>query len=171
MREGILDSFAKDAGLKLSDSKDTPDFTKGDDLAGNIAGVMMESSIIKDFRSLSNHIYETYLDDGLVGPTGRKFTYSSGEDFMKAYPNWLQCYEFYILSQATIQTIKYHPEVRVIGHFHDGNVLLIPKAQRDKIVNTYTSEVKKLGKDLNLSYPMGLEIKHEWNDGKQMTPE
>lgn len=158
MIEGIMDSFRKDAGFTQDEWKDSPEFEYCHTIARNVTKEMQNSSVITDFRSISNQIKETYMDDFLIGPTGHSYRVTE-VDFPTSYANYLQSFEFALLADTSLRVMEKYPEVEIIGHFHHGNVLIIPKSQKDEIIELFGKQVTKLGSDLGLGYPQRIEVK------------
>jgi len=158
MIDGIIESFRLDCGQSLAEFKDNKDFEECYNLARRIADEMKDSSIIFDFRHVAEVIFNSYLEEGLLGPTGHHYMYSR-DTFRNAYPDFLQSYELCLLAQAAIETVIQFPEVEIIGHFHDGNVLCIPESIQSEVVTFISDRVTSIGQDLGLSYPQVLEMK------------
>ena len=118
----------------------------------------MNSSIIKDFQNVAQYVKSTYMDEELRGPSGHCYRVSE-INFRNVYPNWLQSYEITLLAYPIVQLTKEYPSIEVIGHYHDGNVLLLPMEIHEEVISRYQEEVTKLGYKLGLSYPQKLEIK------------
>jgi hypothetical protein len=125
MNEGILESYRQDVGLTKPAFRKSSYYEKGYEIARKVTDQMQNSSIIPDFRDIAKYIYETHLDDYLIGPTGHHY-FVNEHSFRMAYPNYLQSYEVYIIATGTLNVLKNFPEVELIGHFPDGNVLAIP---------------------------------------------
>ena len=92
------------------------------------------------------------------GPTGHTYKVSE-ESFKTAYPNYLQSYEFVLISKSIIETIKRYKTVELIGHYHDGVVLAIPKGQRDQIMEVLQEELNSIRIKLGLTYKIEYELK------------
>lgn len=95
----------------------------------------------------------------MVGPTGHSYSVESTDDFKTAYPNFLQSYEFAILAEATLRLIDQSPGIQVAGHYHDGNVLLLPKEEHNQLIEAFQGHVYQVGSELGLVYPQSLEFK------------
>jgi hypothetical protein len=91
MMEGILQFFRNDLGVTPKEFRDTPYYEECYKIAQDVTKEMMDSSIILDFRDISNYIYQTHKDEYLVGPTGDNY-YVTETTFKSAYPNYLQSY-------------------------------------------------------------------------------
>ena len=127
---------------------------------------MQNSSIISDFRTIAADIKKDYLGERLIGPTGHSYLVDE-HSFQSAYPNFLQSYEFYLLANATINIKEKFPEVEVIGHYHDGNTLAVPRDLEPQVSEFYNSEVIRLGKEVKLTYPQSIEIKQIYDGLKE----
>jgi Family of unknown function (DUF5906)/D5 N terminal like len=162
MLNGIMDNFRKDAGLLPKQFKDTPFYEECYNIASSVTSEMQNSSIIIDFRSVSKWIEQSYEGDYLECPTGHYFKVTP-ETFRSAYPNFLMSYEFALLGQATIETydhfIKTPNNIDPIGHFHDGNVILVPIKAQAEVYEFMRMKVNQIGTSLGLKYPQDLELK------------
>lgn len=157
MIEGILDAFRKDIGVTQSQFKISPDYEYFHTIARTVTQEMQKSSVITDFRSVSNTIKETYMDEYLIGPTGHGYKVTE-DSFRSAYPNFLQSYEFALLADTTLRVMEEF-DVELIGHYHDGNVLIVPKDSQNLLIQRFSDKLEKLGKVLGLRYPQRIEVK------------
>lgn len=105
---------------------------------------------------------DMHLGQLLIGPTGHTYRISE-PSFRSNYSNYLQSFEFGLLAQGTIQTLKRFPTAEVIGHFHDGNVLVIPEGSQDHFLSSFNEELDRIRRDLRLSYPQKVEMKRLYN--------
>ncbi len=64
-----------------------------------------------------------------------------------------------MLGQATLNVKQKFPQIEAIGHFHDGNVIVVPKAQEVEVIDYFNKQVKVLGQEAGLSYPQSVEVK------------
>ena len=87
---------------------------------------MQNSEVISDFQDISAYINKSYMNEYRAGPTGQSYLVSENF-FRSAYPNFLQSFEFALLAQATLEVIEKYPQVTLIGHYHDGNVIAFPQ--------------------------------------------
>nr|YP_009710004.1 putative phage/plasmid DNA primase [Coleochaete scutata]QFU80109.1 putative phage/plasmid DNA primase [Coleochaete scutata] len=158
MINGILENFRKDLGLSNQEFLNSPFHEECHTIAREVTGEMMNSSIILDFREISERIKKEYLGDSLVGPTGHTYAVSE-ESFKSAYPNYLQSFEFALLAQTTLETMDTYPKVEIIGHYHDGNVLALPIDSKDEIIGFMLERIGQIGTDLGLRYKQKLEVK------------
>lgn len=161
MINGILDSFRKDLGLSEREFRNTSYYEDCHQVARDIVNEMMNSSVIMDFKAISEWIRKAYDSDFLVGPTGHSY-FVSEETFKTAYPNYLQSFEFALLAQTTLETIKSFPSVEVIGHYHDGNVLAIKVSEKDEVLNFMFDRIGQIGSALGLRYKQKLEVKRSY---------
>lgn len=159
MMEGIMDNIRKDTGLTKGEWRSSGDlYETSYKLAQEVTGEMMNSSVILDFQSIAQDIKKQYIDDQFEGPSGHVYRVSE-ENFRNVYPNFLQSYEITLLAVSTNRVIRKYPDVQVIGHYHDGNVFLIPNNIVNEVVAYYKLEVENLGKEIGLHYKQSLEVK------------
>ncbi len=161
MMNGILEQFRKDSGLTNREFKDSPFYEECYKIAQDVTSEMQNSSVIVDFRAISEWIRKSYDGDFLRGPTGHSYLVTE-ETFRSAYPNYLQSYEFALLAQGTLETLKGFPQVEILGHYHDGNVLIVPLDQKEGVLNALSSKITSLGRDLGLRYPQSIELKQSF---------
>lgn len=161
MIKGVMEQYRKDLGLLASEFRKLPDYEKLSESARKVAEVMQNSPVIMDFRRISEEIKMGHLGDFLVGPTGHAYMVTQ-ETFPTAYANYLQSFEFALMAETTLRIKKKFPEIEVIGHFHDGNVLLIPEAIIEETKDYQERVLKELGYSLGLSYKQTLEVKNQW---------
>ena len=157
MMNGILENCQKDLGLTPRQFRDYPDYEKCYDMASKISYQMNNSSIIYEFRSVSYNVLKSYEGDYLEGPTGHRY-FISKDSFRKSYPNFLQSYEFGLLAKTYLEVKSQFQDISIMGHFHDGNVLLVPNSY-DDILKVFDDKLDKIAKDLGLKYPQRLEVK------------
>ena len=158
MITGILESYRKDIGYYSKEFRDSEFYEQAYKIAQQVTEQMQNYSIIDDFRDISKYIKESYINSYLIGPTGHSYMVTDNT-FTSVYPNYLQSFEFALLSEGFLRTKIQYPESRIIGHFHDGNVLALSIDSYEKIIETYSQNIKNLGSELHLHYPQTLEIK------------
>lgn len=158
MMDGILDKNRKDLGLTPKEFKESAYFEELHEKARGLVGEIQNSDIILTMRELSTQIKEEYIGKEMVGPTGHTYKVTE-ESFKTAYPNFLQSYEFKVISESVLGTINHHPEVELIGHYHDGVVLAIPKGQRQEILGSLQENLDKVRKEVKLTYRLEFELK------------
>lgn len=158
MMDGILESYRKDLGLTGVEFRKSSFYEEAYTIAQDVTEQMQNSSIIDDFRDISQYIKTSYMDDYLTGPTGHSYKVSE-HTFRTAYPNYLQSYEFALLSEGFLRLKQEFPECFIIGHYHDGNVLVVPEDKKDQVLEFYGKTIKQIGTELSLQYPQTLEIK------------
>lgn len=156
---GIMEMHRKDLGLTNEELKELPDYNNMYDDSQKIVDMMQHSAVITDFRSISQQVKEAYMNENLVGPTGHYYMVNEGE-FYKNYPNWLQSFEFALLAETTIQIMHKYEDIELLGHYHDGNVLCIPRHRMESITSDLSAILEEVGKKLGLRYTQKLEIKH-----------
>jgi len=158
MIQGMMESFRKDLGLNQKEFKEFKDYEKLHKLAKDIAQEMLTSDIITEIRELSKHVESTSRDFKLIGPTGHEYKIGSDE-FKRIFPNYLQSFEFAILARSTNELLRIYPRSMLIGHYHDGNVLLIKKEELNIVIDKYKELVTNSGKYYGFKYPIMLDVK------------
>ena len=161
MIQGMMDQHQKDLGMTPKEFRELPEYERLYESSRNIAEVMQNSSIIMDFRKVSEEMKRAHMDDYLIGPTGHAYKVTD-DSFRSAYSSFLQSFEFALLAEATLRVIRRNPKIEVIGHFHDGNVLLIPEGDLQETMSNLEDILKELGYSLGLSYRQTLEVKNQW---------
>lgn len=158
MMTGVMEGQRLELGMTEKEFKAAPFYEEVYALAQKVAGEMLNSSVIADFRSVSKKIHDIYLDDFLIGPTGHKF-WVDDVNFRSSYPSYLQSYEFCLLAQATLKTIQEFPRSEVVGHYHDGNVVAVQAHEEQPFMDSLSRHLRELGSQLGLSYPQRIEVK------------
>ena len=158
MIHGILESYRKDIGYTPKQFRECEFYEQAYTIARDVTEQMQNSAVIDDFRDISKYIKESYMDSYLIGPTGHSYMVTDNT-FRSVYPNYLQSFEFALLSEGFLRTKLQYPESHLVGHFHDGNVLALPIDSYEKIIEAYSQNIKDLGSELHLHYPQTLEIK------------
>jgi hypothetical protein len=158
MMEGIMDSVREDIGVTKDQWKDHPLKEETYSIAQNITQEMMNSSIIVDFQSIAQYIKNVYLNEHMIGPSGQSYLVTEN-NFRNVYPNWLQSYEITLLSVPFIELVKEYPSVEIIGHYHDGNVIMCKTEDVENVITYYNKKVTELGFKLGLKYKQELEVK------------
>ena len=158
MMNGIMEHFRKDSGLTQAQFKKASFYLECEDVARDVTSEMQNSAVIVDFRAISEWIQKVYLNELLVGPTGHSYLVTE-HTFRTAYPNLLISYEFALIAQATCEALEAFPSVEVLGHYHDGNVVVVPIAIKDEFLKFLGDKVTSIGKDLGLRYPQKIECK------------
>lgn len=158
MMDGITESFRKDFGLTQKEFQNSTYYEECHTIARDVTSEMMNSSVIVDFKAISQWIRKAYEDEYLIGPTGHAYLVTE-ETFKTAYPNYLQSFEFALLAQTILEVVKKFPEVEIIGHYHDGNVIALPIEKKDAILADLLEKFSEVGQDLGLAYTQKLEVK------------
>jgi len=128
-------------------------------LAQQVAGEMINSSVIADFRAVSKKIHDIYMEDFLIGPTGHKF-WVDEVNFRSSYPSYLQSYEFSLLAQATLKAIQEFPRSEVVGRAkRDGNVYAVQADEEQSFLDSLSRHLRELGLQLGLAYTQRIEVK------------
>ena len=158
MVNSTMDFMRKEIGRTVPEFKKADYYEALHALARDVAEFVNGTDTIKDFREVSDHLLKTYNGTKINGPTGQQYVVSE-KTFQTSYPNFLQSFEFFLLAQATLMTLQHLPQAYLIGHYHDGNVVIL----KPSLVEQYESEMNRnlaiLQKQLNLYYPQTIEIK------------
>ena len=133
MFEAIMDNTRKLAGLTTSEFRTDEMYESVYELASVITSYMLSHPVVKDFYNISKLLSKNYEGSWLTGPSGHRYRITA-QSFQNLFPCYLQSYEFSLLAVATLELVKQHPKVEVIGHFYDGNVLAIPTENLEHII-------------------------------------
>lgn len=158
MMSGIMDNNRISLGMTTKEFRESSIYENLHEKARGVVKEMMNSEIVLTMREVSTKIREEYMGREMRGPTGHTYKVSE-ESFKTAYPNYLQSYEFVLISKSIIETIKRYKTVELIGHYHDGVVLAIPKGQRDQIMEVLQEELNSIRIKLGLTYKIEYELK------------
>lgn len=156
MINGTLDFMRKEIGLTQAQFDNAPYYEALYALARDVATFVNNTNIIEDFRNISSIIKKEFDGQFIKGPTDHEFKID-GHQFMTSYPNFLQSFEFYLLAQATLKTLEQVPGSELIGHYHDGNVIIVPSSARDEYISLINGHLEKLRQDLELGYKQVIE--------------
>lgn len=164
MINGIMEDFRKGIGVQKKEFKELSFYEEMHNLAKELTREMQSSPVILDIRDLSSKLLNLYDNDNLVGPTGHSY-FVTKDTFKHVFPNYLQSFEFALLAHATLKT-KEKYDIDVIGHYHDGNVIVFKNDIVDEAVDYMMNQVTILGTQLGLHHPQRLEIrcKYPLND-------
>lgn len=157
MTDGIMDNVRKDIGLTKEDWRKSEFYEDSYKMAQDVTQEMMNSSVIVDFQSIAQDIKNQYLGDYFRGPSGHNYLVTE-ENFRNVYPNFLQSYEITLLAVSSVGVVSKYPDVQIIGHYHDGNVFLIPNNKVEEVISYYQSQITELGYKLGLKYKQELEV-------------
>lgn len=158
MITGIMEDLRKGLGLLPHDFRASEEYNKLHQLAREVATEMNDSEIVADFRTVSSRVMDEYNNDYLIGPTGHSYLVNN-VTFKSSYPNYLQSFEFGLIAQSTLNTFVKYPDMLLIGHYHDGNVLVVPSDKLEEVLQSFQIEMKGLGQNLGLRYPQSFEVK------------
>ena len=114
-------------------------------------------------QDVSKYIRDTHLDEYLECPTGHRYRVSD-QSLKSSYANDLSSYELALVAQATCETLEALPEVELIGHYHDGNVVMVPLDERSRLLELIGERVKQIGDRLGLRYPQRIECKRSYGE-------
>ncbi len=158
MMEGIIDNFRKDVGMTKPDWRKSSHYEKAYSLAQDVTSEMINSSVVLDFRHIAEIIKAEYIGKEFIGPTNHNYKVTE-ENFRNVFPNYLQSYEITLLGMSALDVAEKFPEVQFIGHYHDGNVLLIRNDILQQVIYYYQERVTYYGLQLKLAYKQELEVK------------
>jgi phage/plasmid-associated DNA primase len=158
MIQGCLEFMRKELGMRPVEFRKSKFYEPCHALARDVSEFMNKTDIIKDFRKISKHVKLTYDNQIIYGPTGHGYEVND-HLFQSSYPNFLQSYEFYLLAKATINTLKAFPKAELIGHFHDGNVVILPAEQEERFLLQINENLNVIKDKLGLQYPQIIEHK------------
>jgi phage/plasmid-associated DNA primase len=158
MIEGIIDSLRKDIGMTKPDFRKSIHYEPSYSLAQEVSSEMMNSGVVIDLRHIADIIKAQYIDKEFICPTNQIYKVTE-ENFRFVFPNYLQSYEISLLGLSSLAVYKKYPEVQFIGHYHDGNVLLIPNSILEEVITYYKQQVTLIGMTLKLAYKQELEVK------------
>ena len=158
MVTGTMEFFRKEIGVTKNEFRKAKYYEALHALARDVSEFVNGTDIIQDFRDVSSFLFKTYKGKSLRGPTGHTYQIRNEDEFRSAYPNFLQSFEFYLLAKSTLLTSE-EMKFTVIGHFHDGNVVMVKTDEVSKYEELMNANLEKLRNDLRLYYPQTIEIK------------
>jgi hypothetical protein len=158
MSEAILESNRKDLGLSRFQFVQSPYYDDCDRQARQIASEMQTSAVITDVRAVSSWFRKAYDNEYLEGPTGHRYLVTEST-FPSAFAHFLQSYEFALLAQATCETVNTFPRSEVIGHYYDGNVVIVPVGEEIAFIDCMNDCLNDLGNQLDLHYAQRIGVK------------
>jgi hypothetical protein len=154
---GIMKHFEKELAMTAQEFREFDQQPALYELARGVAEFMMRSEIIHSFKRVSKMVYETHEGGELSGPSGHYYPVRSRDDLRTAYANYLMSFQFTLLAESTLRFLESNPDVELIGHLHDGNLLVMPLADYQAKIAQLNSIVLKVGKELGLTYPQSIE--------------
>ena len=157
MFESILDNKRKLAGLTETEFKDDEMYESVYKLATVITHFMLSHPIVEDFYYLSKTLKKDYDSQWFTGPSGHAYKITD-HSFQSVFPYYLQSYEFSLLAVPTLELVPQHPQLDVLGHFHDGNVLAIPTENLETVINDLKEKVLNVGRELRLGFPIDIDV-------------
>ena len=168
MIQGIMDSFRKDAGLTEDQFKESSFYFECKKIATDVAAQMDNSSVILDIRDIAKTFKESHPNAFLSCPTGQKYLLSE-HNFNSNYANFLMSYEFSLLANGVLNTLKKYPQMEVIGHYHDGVVVTIPVKLSEDMLAEINYQLKIIGDCLKLAYPQVIVCKQVYPDEEKFS--
>lgn len=158
MINGTLDFMRKEIGLTQSQFDNAPYKQALYALARDVASFVNNTGIIEDFRNISKIIKRDFNGQFIKGPTDHEFKIDDHQ-FMSSYPNFLQSFEFYLIAQATLTALHQVPGSELLGHYHDGNVVIVPEQHAYHYIEIINNHLELLRQDLALAYEQVVEFK------------
>ena len=67
--------------------------------------------------------------------------------------------EITLLSVPFLELVQKYPSVEIIGHYHDGNLIICKTEDVEEVIKYYNTKVTELGFQLGLKYKQELEVK------------
>jgi len=156
MIDGTLEYMRKDIGLTPAQFRNASYIEALKALSRDVSEFVNSTNIIEDFRSVARYISKNYDGQIIKGPTQHEYLINESQH-RTSYPNFLQSFEFYLLAKSTLNALSLIPEAQLIGHFHDGNVIIVPSNLAEQYVTTVNVELESLRQDLCLDYPQTVE--------------
>jgi len=156
MINGTMEFMQKDMGMRPKEFRRCPMYEALHALARDVADFMNTTDILMDFRDISKFVKLSYEGKTIYGPTGHGYMIDE-HNFRSSYPNFLQSYEFFLLAKATLTSLEKVPEAQLIGHFHDGNVVIVPELEAELYLSHMDEALGLLGNRLRLAYPQKVE--------------
>jgi hypothetical protein len=118
--------------------------------------MMQESAIIRELRELAKRLEQHYLNEDLIAPTGHRF-HVGKDDFRIAFSLLLQAYELTLISRSSIMTLEEYKDAHLVSHFHDGNVIILPKESAGAFLDDLQKNLAAVCKDLGLASTLSIE--------------
>lgn len=159
MINGITDKWRKDAGLVPREWKNLPESKQVLERAQEIASVLTRTAVIVEERELSSFLEHEWTGKTIHCPTGHKYLVSK-ETFGADYSRFLQSYEICLVAESICGAREEIPELEVLGHFHDGALLMYPDGVAD-VLEVLRRHLDKASTQLKLVYPQKWEVKWE----------
>ena len=159
----LFDNLRREHGVTESELRKSAYYEPYRRCFEDIVDALMSSSVIKDMREVSQHIKDTYHNKYLQTPTGHH-SLVNDVSFQTAYANYLHSHEFSLLAQATCETLEAFPTAQLIGHYHDGNVVMVPLDERSQLLDLIGERVKQIRDRLGLRYPQRIECKRSYGE-------
>jgi hypothetical protein len=156
MADGILEHHRKTLGLTQQQFKQSIFYAECSTFANTFAYHMNNSNVIAELRTLSEKVCKENEGSLLYGPTGHQYIVNKVE-FPASFSKFLQSYEFFLIAQTLTKASKQFPEsFDILGHFHDGAVILIPE-EKEPILNALEHLIEETRGEIGLAYPISLE--------------
>jgi hypothetical protein len=156
MSEGILEHFRKEVGLSPKEFRDSDIFHDVSKITQDTVYFLNNSNIINSFRALSHFVKNKYRGSTLYGPTKHEYPVNEST-FRSSFPNYLQSYEFFLIANSVLHLRSQDVEFELLGHFHDGIVVAIPKKRIDQFSSQFEQVLDNYRIQLGLIYPIRIE--------------
>ena len=161
MLKAIMDAYRNDLGQTQAEFQTSEYYDECQRRATDVVRQMNRSKIVQDFRDISEYVHELYKYRDLIGPTKHKYPVSNSfHAFKTSFANFLASYEFALIANTVLNVVKNYPKIEVIGHYHDGVVVVVPWDQKEEIVKAFNDEIGEVGYDLCLAYKQSIECKN-----------
>lgn len=158
MINGIEEKWRKDAGLTPKEWKVCPDRLPIRAKAQEIVKILQTTNIIMEQRELSTYLEKKWRGTVIQGPTGHSYGVTS-ESFPSNYASFLQSYEISLLASAILNVRDQIPLLEVLGHFHDGALLIFPiSIDKGQVEDLLQKEIENTRKALGLTYPQSFSF-------------
>ena len=160
-----MDAHRNDLGLGQVEFQTTEFYNDCQRMASDVVRQMNRSKIVQDSRTISEYVQDIYKYGDLIGPTKHKYPVSdSFNGFKTSFANFLASYEFALIANATLNTLEKYPLVEVLGHFHDGIVIIVPKRMEAEVQRCFQDELVRLGREMGLAYKIRIECNEKFPD-------
>jgi hypothetical protein len=159
MMEGIMENERKNLGLSIKEFKSSTYYENLHEMSKEITELMKNSEIVQEFQELSKRIKEENLGEMMRCPVGK--------EFKSCYPNYLQGFEFSLISQSTCRVKERFETLEIIGHFHDGLVISVPKEEYEEVIKEFQNQIERVGQRLGLTYKQSFEVQNIYQENEE----
>lgn len=166
MMEGIMENERKNLGLSIKEFKSSTYYENLHEMSKEITELMKNSEIVQEFQELSKRIKEENLGEMMRCPVGKEYLITE-ENFKSCYPNYLQGFEFSLISQSTCRVKERFETLEIIGHFHDGLVISVPKEEYEEVIKEFQNQIERVGQRLGLTYKQSFEVQNIYQENEE----